>query len=141
MKKILFVAVFLAALFTSFESEAQVRYYQFDDVNHQVDNKIRYKLYPTFNMWTFLKLDTQTGLITQVQYAMDGKNEYECFLGAPKTPLPEDHNIVGRYELYPTSNNWTFILIDQIDGFVYHVQWNQDPDKRGIIRINLHTFQ
>ena len=29
----------------------------------------RYKLYPTQNMWTFLKLDTETGRIWQVQYS------------------------------------------------------------------------
>ena len=29
----------------------------------------RYKLYPTQNMWTFLKLYTETGRIWQVQYS------------------------------------------------------------------------
>ena len=142
MKKALLITLFLAAFFIKpFESAAQIRYNQFDAVNHQVDGKVRFKLYPTFNMWTFLKLDTQTGLITQVQYSTDESNEFECFLGAPKAPLPENHNVVGRYELYPTTNNWTFVLVDQIDGDVYHVQWNQDRNKRFVIPIKLYPLQ
>lgn len=31
-----------------------------------------YKLYPTTNMWTFLKLNTATGQIWQVQYSING---------------------------------------------------------------------
>ena len=31
-----------------------------------------YKLYATENMWTFLELDTATGIIWQVQYSVKG---------------------------------------------------------------------
>lgn len=30
----------------------------------------RYKLFPTQNMWTFIKLDTQTGQMWQLQYSI-----------------------------------------------------------------------
>ena len=30
-----------------------------------------YKMYPTENMWTFLKLDTRTGKVWQVQYSVN----------------------------------------------------------------------
>ena len=33
---------------------------------------VRYRLFPTQNMWTFLKLDTMTGQIWQVQYSVKG---------------------------------------------------------------------
>ena len=34
----------------------------------------RFKLYPTENMWTFLELDSATGLIWQVQYTVNDKD-------------------------------------------------------------------
>lgn len=46
----------------------------------------------------------------------------------------------GQFALYPTTNNWTFILLDTINGDTYHVQWNQDKDKRGIYRIRVSLF-
>ena len=37
----------------------------------------RYKLYPTENMWTFLKLDTKTGRVWQVQYAINSNSRIQ----------------------------------------------------------------
>lgn len=40
----------------------------------------RYKLFPTQNMWTFIKLDTQTGQMWQLQYSINdekGRFEYD----------------------------------------------------------------
>ena len=36
------------------------------------ESQTQYKLFPTQNMWTFLKLDTMTGKIWQVQYSTKG---------------------------------------------------------------------
>ena len=36
-----------------------------------------YKLFPTTNMWIFLKLDTSKGLVSMVQYSMEDKNRLE----------------------------------------------------------------
>ena len=41
----------------------------------------------------------------------------------------------GRFYLYPTDNFYTFLLLDQIDGRVWQVQWSIDPENRGIMRI------
>lgn len=38
----------------------------------QTDDIERFKLFPTQNMWTFIKLDTQTGQMWQVQYSVKG---------------------------------------------------------------------
>ena len=108
--------------------------YQFKEVNHTVNSQVRFKLYPTFNMWTFLKLDTKSGEITQVQYSTDS-DDMEVYLGKPAKAIADSVYVNGRFELYPTSNNWTFILMDQIDGDVYHVQWNQKRDSRIIFEI------
>lgn len=40
----------------------------------------RYKLYPTTNNWTFLKLNTVTGQIWQVQYSVDNSPRMEYVL-------------------------------------------------------------
>ena len=42
----------------------------------------------------------------------------------------------GRYELYPTQNIYTFILLDTKFGRTYQVQWNTDPKKRFVEQIN-----
>jgi hypothetical protein len=95
-----------------------------------------YVLYPTTNMYTFLKLDTRNGKIWQVQYSLDN-NEFECILN--DTELTH-YGKPGQFALYPTTNHWTFILLDTINGDTYHVQWSQDKDKRGIYRIRLSLY-
>lgn len=35
----------------------------------------KYALYKTDNMWTFIKLDTQTGRMWQVQWSLDNPDE------------------------------------------------------------------
>lgn len=88
-------------------------------------------LYPTTNVYTFLKLDTRNGKIWQVQYAMD-ENEFEVVLNDKPLVYTEK---AGQFALYPTTNNWTFLLLDTINGDVWHVQWSQDASNRGIIPI------
>ena len=137
MKKIITLVLFMGLIGSS--TYAQVAQIQYGDINHTATVPVRYKLYQTFNMWTFLKLDTRTGNITQVQYSVNG-DEFECNLGSPYRILLESEKKDGRYELYPTTNNWTFILLDQIDGKVYHVQWSQDALKRGVYEIQSISF-
>ena len=43
--------------------------------------------------------------------------------------------VAGRFALYPTTNNWTFLLLDTLLGDVYHVQWSQDASNRGLYKI------
>jgi len=45
----------------------------------QRDTTFKYRLYPTQNVWTFLKLDTQTGQIFQVQFDLKGDNRLKLF--------------------------------------------------------------
>lgn len=136
MKKALLLILIIPMISNAFAQD----YRQNTDINHTVNPNVRYKLYPTANMWTYLKLDTQTGKITQVQYS-NTSNEFEVLLGSPDYITPDDKATNGRFELYPTSNMWTFILIDQIYGDTYHVQWSQERKERGIIRIKYEAFQ
>ena len=93
----------------------------------------RYKLYPTQNMWTFLKLDTATGQIWQVQYSVKGE-EYRF-----ETPLSlnvlNTSKVNGRYELYSTDNIYNFVMLDVIDGKTYQVQWSGEAENRCVIPI------
>ncbi len=90
-----------------------------------------YLLYPTTNIYTFLKLDTRNGKIWQVQYSMD-ENEFEVVLNSRELVTAGKP---GQFALYPTTNNWTFLLLDTVNGDVWHVQWSQDAENRGIIPI------
>lgn len=97
------------------------------------DSKAKYRLFQTNNRWTFLKLNTSNGVITHVQYSMDG-NSMEYPLNS--TPLVIDELAKpGRFFLYPTENSFNFLLLDQEDGRVWQVQWNIDADKRAVVRI------
>lgn len=97
------------------------------------DRNVNFRLYQTNNRWTFLKLDTRTGVIMHVQYSTEG-NAMQYDLNS--IPLAEGEDAKpGRFFLYPTENTFNFILLDQIDGRVWQVQWNIDRDKRGIWRI------
>ncbi|MBO5826290.1 MAG: hypothetical protein J6R03_06645 [Treponema sp.] len=101
------------------------------------DTEIRYQLYPTQNMWTFLKLDTLTGQIWQVQFSIEGDAyRFETVLSSKDiTDELKLEKIVGRYILYPTQNTYNFILLDQITGYTYQVQWNRDIENRVVIPI------
>lgn len=93
-----------------------------------------YKLFPTTNMWIFLKLDTSKGLVKMVQYSMEDKNRLEAPINYLPLASGEDA-IPGRFNLYDTQNMWTFILLDEVDGRTWQVQWSLDG-KEGIVPIN-----
>ena len=93
-----------------------------------------YKLYPTRNMWNFLKLDTRNGKITIVQFSVEdeGKQmEYEL-----SSIARSENKIPGRFMLQPTENIYNFIMLDQVSGKTYQVQWSFDEYKRFVIPIN-----
>ena len=65
-----------------------------------------YQLFPTQNMWTFIKLNTRDGRMWQVQYDIKGSERFEVNLNtAPFATKEEERD--GRFTLYPTQNMWT----------------------------------
>ena len=95
-----------------------------------------FKLYPTSNRWNFLKLNTATGVITIVQYSIEEEDKtFEYSLN--NTPLipSGDAPTPGRFELTPTQNIWNFILLDQVSGATYQVQWSFEEKNRFVIPI------
>jgi hypothetical protein len=94
-----------------------------------------YKLFPTQNTWASLKLDTRNGRIWQVHFSISTMGfEGTLSINSYSLVLPEEE-INGRFNLYPTENMYNFILLDQINGNTYKVQWHNDKDKRFISRI------
>lgn len=94
---------------------------------------VHYKLYKTDNIYTFLKLDTATGQIEQVQWSLDDNKEGTMIINSED--LSFFYKQPGSFELYPTDNMFQFILLDKALGRTWHVQWGMEANKRWIKRI------
>ena len=94
----------------------------------------RYTLTPTQNTWVSLLLDSSTGRVWQVHFAL-ADSVFAGRLAINEEPLvPPAAARVGRFIFQGTSNIFTFLLLDQEDGRVWQVQWSNDEDNRGIVR-------
>jgi hypothetical protein len=102
--------------------------------NISTDSAVTFRLFATQNMYTFIKLDTRNGKMWQVQWSTKGRDYiFETTLSdISQVYKKEERN--GRFFLYPTSNIYTFILFDQIDGRAWQVQWGKE-EERLVIRI------
>ena len=95
-----------------------------------------YELYPTENMWTFIKLDTSSGQLWQVHFAInDDSSRKEEILSLTRLAIGNESK-AGRFCLYPTKNMYNFILLDRKEGKTWQVQWSFDYMNRGILPIN-----
>jgi len=116
---------FFTLLFWGFLSYAQIK-----TTNEE---KSIYKLYPTTNILTFLKLDTSIGQVFQVQFDVNGDVRLEHIINPVN--LVEDNDVyAGRFELYPTQNTYNFLLLDKKDGRIWQTQWSDEWKYRGIIQ-------
>ena len=129
MKKCILFA--LIAIFC-FEACAEDKAKSSQPAKQEIKENIRYKMFPTENIWTFLKLDTRSGKIWQVQYSVDDNYRGEVVLN-DKALVTSDAAENGRFTLYQTKNMYNFILLDQIDGKMWQVQWSIDEENRVII--------
>jgi len=96
--------------------------------------KQRYKLYQTDNIYTFLQLDTKTGMIEQVQWSLDSDNEGSVSINIEDLTYGLGCGS-GSFELYPTKNMYQYLLLDKTTGRKWHVQWGLESSKRWIRRI------
>ena len=130
MKKLLILPLFLITIFSSAQSINTNELVRVSNYQSPVPSKFR--LYPTHNVSIFLRLNTSTGFIDLIQYSTKDiaativkLSEFSLVLDGP----------VDRFTLYPTTNIWTFLLLDQVEGIPYQVQWSTDPEKRFVNRI------
>jgi len=101
--------------------------------NISPDSCLVYRLFATKNMYTFLKLNTRNGQIWQIQWNTESQYRFETSLSdIPRVNKDEEKN--GRFFLYPTTNSYNFIMLDQIDGRTWQVQWGK-VGERLVLRI------
>jgi hypothetical protein len=98
-----------------------------------------FRIFRTQNIFTLLKLDTRTGQIWQVQWGNDDDHRFTTAINrAVLLPVGSpDHPTIlkpGRFTLSPTSNIYTFMLLDEEDGRTWQVQWG-DATHRFILAI------
>ena len=55
---------------------------QLDSIEFRINGINRFKLYPTENIYTLLKLDTATGKINQLQWSLDSDNEFSVTINS-----------------------------------------------------------
>jgi hypothetical protein len=97
-------------------------------------NSPDYRLFPTQNIWTFIKLNTRNGQLLQVQYHTEDNKRFESILSSEKR-VSADQEKSDRFTLYSTQNIYTFLMLDQVDGRVWQVQWSIEPKNRVVIAI------
>lgn len=99
------------------------------DVIYNNIDKPRYKIYQTENTYNLLKLDSRTGKVWQVQYRMKDVEPSVVSINYIGVVF-ESEGWDGRFELYPTKNMYTFIMIDTGTGDTYQVQWGMSYEYR-----------
>lgn len=128
------VILFSFILLTTIISSAQIQGSAINEKNQKNLLPVNYRLYPTQNMWTFIKLNTRNGKMWQIQFDVEENNRFETYLNL--LPLvAKEKEVNDRFTLYPTQNMWTFILLDQYNGKTWQVQWAVEPENRAVIPI------
>ena len=143
LRNIILISFLTLTTFYSYRQIEQDSIVTIKKVEKQVEKKPEikqlevpiYKLFPTENTWALIKLNTRNGKIWQVHYSISNDFEGELPINRYSLVLPEEE-INGRFTLYPTPNMYNFILLDQIDGSTWKVQWNNERDKRFMRRID-----
>lgn len=103
----------------------------FPATEYTQDPKANFRLYKTKNMYNFIKLDTRTGQMELVQWSVKGNRMSYKLSDRVLVSSPEEQ-IPGRFTLYATTNIYQFVLLDQIDGRTWQVQWDTDKNYRWV---------
>ena len=133
MKKYIFLFFFFSCSMYAF-AQANERYTKSTEASP--DSEVIYRLFQTRNNWIYLKLNTTNGIISHVNLHDNIEfplNKYSL--------VPKKDERPGRFFLYSTENIYTFILLDQIDGRLWQVQWNFDKEKRNITLMGLRPYE
>jgi len=120
MRKLFFTSIIILWTISAFAqstSDAPIQ-------NISTDSSVVYRLFSTKNMYMFIKLNTRNGKMWQVQWGTESKYQFETTL-SDISRVNKDEEKNGRFFLYPTTNIYNFILLDQIDGRAWQVQWGK----------------
>ena len=108
----------------------------FPATEYTQDPKANFRLFKTQNMYNFIKLDTRTGQMELVQWSVDG--DRMVYKLSDRILVSQEEQIPGRFTLYATTNIYQFVLLDQIDGRTWQVQWDTKKEYRWIQRIKFN---
>ena len=105
--------------------------------NYQSPTPAKFRLYPTSNRYTYLRLNTTNGFIDIVQYSTTEEQESMIYPLSVYPVVMDFFNLgtLDRFTIYPTQNVYNFLLLDQVYGDTYQVQWSQDSTMRGVQQI------
>ncbi len=129
MRKLFTASIIILSTISAFSQSTSVAPTQ----NISTDSAAVYRLFSTKNIYTFIKLNTRNGQMWQVQWST-GDNTFQVPLSLTSRVSSEEEKN-GRFFLYPTTNIYNFILLDQIDGRVWQVQWSNELNERLVIPI------
>jgi hypothetical protein len=124
MKKLLFLSILALTTVSTFAQSTSDVPIQ----NISTDSNVVYRLFATRNMYTFIKLNTRNGQMYQIQWGTESKYRFENTL-SDISLVNQDEEKNGRFFLYPTTNIYNFILLDQMDGRTWQVQWGKEADR------------
>lgn len=130
MKKILFILTMVASAMVGMAQNVD-----FPATEYTQDPKANFRLYKTKNTYNFIKLDTRTGQMEMVQWSTKSGGTFTYPLSIEKRVYSVEDEIPGRFTLYATTNFFNFVLLDQIDGRTWQVQWSTDPNDMMVLRI------
>lgn len=130
MRRLLFLTFALFAIIAKAQTDVRLVRPEFSQ-----SPNAKYRLYPTPNLWIFIKLNTSDGRLWIVQYSTTAGNQLEVPLSQIER-ADETKRQNGRFTLYSTQNMYNFLLLDQIDGRVWQVQWSMDGNNNIVIPIN-----
>lgn len=134
MKKSLLLLICILSGFSSCAQPAA------SDAQETAGPAALYRLFPTQNMWTFIKLNTSNGLMWRVQYSVRGDAyRFEEPISSSMDVLQtvsEKSKEQGesprfyprRFTLHSTQNMHNFLLLDQQSGLVWQVQYPRDSE-------------
>jgi hypothetical protein len=70
----------------------------------------------------------------QVQFDLKGDSRFVVNLSA-EALVTKEKEVNDRFTLYSTQTIYTFILLDQLDGRTWQVQWSMEQKNRGVVPI------
>ena len=123
MRKLLLVSIIALTTISAFAQSTSETPIQ----NISTDTVV-FRLFATRNMYTFIKLNTRNGQMWQVQWGTESQYRFETTL-SDMSMVNKDQEKNGRFFLYPTTNIYNFILLDQIDGRAWQVQWGKEGQR------------
>lgn len=135
MRQILITIIFSIGILTAFGQQGPTVRPQNENLSAQNNDATIYRLFPTQNTWNFIKLNTRNGQMWQVQFNMEENKRFVTDLNLLSL-VADEKEANNRFTLYPTQNTWTFILLDQLDGRTWQVQWSFEAEKKMLLRID-----